>query len=209
MIVSILNQKGGAGKTTISINLARAMALAGSRVLLIDSDPQGSARDWNMTANGELLNVVGLDRPSLDKDIKAVTHDYDWVFIDGAPNLSNMAISAIKASDIVLVPIQPSPLDLWATELSVNLINERISFTDGKLKAALVVSRQIPNTVLGKEMREILNEFELPVFNAGTFQRVIYSTTLARGTTVMDAGGNNEASKEIKAIANELKELAK
>lgn len=206
MIVSVLNQKGGAGKTTISINLARAMALAGDSVLLVDSDPQGSARDWNTMADGQLLNVIGIDRPTIDKDIRSVVHNYDWIFIDGAPCLSNMAIASIKASDIILVPIQPSPYDLWASEDLINLIIDRINMTDGKIKAAFVVSRQIPNTLLGKEIRGILEAYNLPVFLSGTSQRVIYSTSAAKGSTVLDEG-DNEASKEIMAIANELKGL--
>ncbi len=66
MIISILNQKGGAGKTTISVNLARGLKQDGGSVLLVDSDPQGSARDWHAAGNGELITVIGLDRPTLD-----------------------------------------------------------------------------------------------------------------------------------------------
>jgi len=70
MIVAILNQKGGSGKTTISVNLARALQKENQKILLVDSDPQGSTRDWHEAGNGNLLNVVGIDRPTLDKDIK-------------------------------------------------------------------------------------------------------------------------------------------
>lgn len=206
MIVSILNQKGGAGKTTISINLARAMALTNDKVLLVDSDPQGSARDWNLASDGQLLNVVGLDRPTLDKDIRAVVHSYDWVFIDGAPCLSNMAVSAIRCSDVVLIPIQPSPYDLWATEDLVNLVHDRINMTEGKLKAAFIVSRQIPNTIIGKELRDLLKEYKLPVFDSGTSQRVIYSTSAAQGSTVLDQR-DNDACREVMNIAAELRAL--
>lgn len=207
MIVSVLNQKGGAGKTTISINLARAMSLLGAgKVLLVDSDQQGSARDWNINADGELLNVIGLDRPTIDKDIRSIAHTYDWIFIDGAPCLSNMVVSSIKCSDVVLIPVQPSPYDLWATEDLVSLIKERIEMTDGKLKAAFVISRQIPNTLIGKEIRGILEAYELPVFNNGTSQRVAYATTAANGSTVVD-GAENEAAKEIMAIAKELRDF--
>ena len=208
MIVSILNQKGGAGKTTISINLARAMVKLGESVLLVDSDPQGSARDWNTTADGQLLNLIGIDRPTIDKDVKTHVRHYDWIFIDGAPSLSNMAIASIKAADLVLIPIQPSPYDIWASEDLINLVHDRINMTEGKLKAAFVVSRQIPNTLLGKEIRGILEEYKLPVFTNGTYQRVIYSTSAAKGSTVLDEG-ENDAAREVMAIANELRELVR
>lgn len=208
MIVSVLNQKGGVGKTTISISLARAMTLLGAgKVLLVDSDPQGSARDWHTTADGQLLNVIALDRPTLDKDIRAVSQDYDWIFIDGAPSLSNMLISSIKCSDVVLIPVQPSPYDLWATEDLVTLLHDRISMTDGKLKAAFVISRKIPNTLIGKEIRGILEEYKLPVFENGTSQRVVYVNSAADGSTVVDIG-DNDAAKEIMAMAKELREFA-
>src|SRR5262245_39300003 len=96
--IAILNQKGGAGKTTISVNLSHALKMNNEKVLLVDSDPQGSARDWHAAGNGELLQVVGIDRPTLDKDIKAVSYGYDWIIIDGAPQLSNMAVAAIKCA---------------------------------------------------------------------------------------------------------------
>ncbi len=213
MIVSILNQKGGAGKTTIAINLARAIQETGhdgtfDSVILVDSDPQGSARDWNTTANGELLNVIGIDRPTIDKDVRAVCHTYDWVFIDGAPCLSNMAVSSIKCSDVILIPVQPSPYDLWATEDLISLVKDRIAMTDGHLKAAFVISRKIPNTIIGSEIRGILEGYGLPVFEHGTTQRVIYATSAANGSTVIDES-QNDASKEIMNLANELRSFCK
>jgi chromosome partitioning protein len=207
MIIAILNQKGGAGKTTISVNLAMALQQSGQKVLLVDSDPQGSARDWHAAGNGNLLTVIGLDRPTLDKDIKAL-NGYNKILIDGAPQLAEMAVSAIKCADIVLIPVQPSPYDIWAAEDLVEVIKTRQQVTNGKPKAAFVISRQITNTNLGKEVRDALNGYELPVFQAGTFQRIIYAKTAATGNTVLDAEPNSEAAIEIKQIAKELEEFA-
>jgi chromosome partitioning protein len=207
MIVSVLNQKGGAGKTTISVNLARALQKDNTKVLLVDSDPQGSARDWHAAGDGEFLTVVGLDRPTLTKDISAIDTSYNWVIIDGAPQLADMAVAAIKCSDIVLIPVQPSPYDIWATEDLVDVIKARQEVTDGKPKAAFVISRQITNTNIGKEVREVLINYGLPVFKNGTFQRVIYAQTATNGSTVLDADPNGEASKEISQIVEELKEF--
>lgn len=204
IIVAILNQKGGVGKTTTSTNLARALQLLGNKVLLVDSDPAGNARDWHAASNGELLPVVGLDRPTLDKDIKAISKGYDWAIIDGAAVLEQMAISAIKCADIVLIPVQPSPYDVWATESLVNVIKARQEVANGKPKAAFIISRQIAKTTLGKEIKEVLQGFGLPVFNNGTFQRIIYAKTPVTGSTVLDDEPNSDAAKEIRAIAKEL-----
>ena len=206
-IIAVLNQKGGAGKTTLSTNLARALQLDGDKVLLIDSDPQGSARDWNAAGNGELLPVVGLDRPTLAKDIQAIQDNQDWLIIDGAPQIAELAVAAIKCADMILIPVQPSPYDVWACEDLVDIIKTRQEVTNGKPKAAFIISRVIKNTQLSKEIGEALEGYGLPVFKNFTSQRVIYPKSAATGSTVLDAEGATDAAAEIRAIAQELKEF--
>ena len=206
-IIAVLNQKGGAGKTTLSTNLARALQLAGDKVLLVDSDPQGSARDWNAAGNGDLLPVVGLDRSTLAKDIQAIQANQDWLIIDGAPQIAELAIAAIKCADVILIPVQPSPYDVWACEDLVEIIKTRQDITNGKPKAAFVISRVIKNTQLSKEIGEALEGYGLPVFTHFTSQRDIYPKTAATGSTVLDAEPSGEAAAEIRAIAQELKEF--
>jgi chromosome partitioning protein len=207
MIVAILNQKGGSGKTTVSTNLARAIQKYGEEVILIDSDPQGSARDWRAASDGSLITVLGIDRPTIEKDIKAI-HGYKWIIIDGAPQLAEMAVSAIKCADIVLIPVQPSPYDIWASADLVDVLKARQQITDGKPKAAFLISRQITNTILGNEVRDALEGYGLPVFQSGTFQRVIYAKSAATGSTVIDSEPNGEAASEINKIFQELKEFS-
>ena len=114
-VIAVLNQKGGSGKTTIATHLARALQLDGADVLLVDSDPQGSARDWSAVREDQPLTVVGIDRPTIDRDVKNVARKVDFVVIDGAPQAADLAVSAIKAADFVLITVQPSPYDIWAT----------------------------------------------------------------------------------------------
>jgi len=127
MIVGVLNQKGGVGKTTLSVNLAASLARTGANVLLIDADPQGSALDWAAARNDEpLFSVVGFPRPTLHKDITKLGQGYDHIIIDGPPRVTDLARSAIMASDVVLIPVQPSPYDIWAADEVVKLIEESI-----------------------------------------------------------------------------------
>lgn len=207
-IIAVLNQKGGSGKTTIATNLARALQMAGQSVLLIDSDPQGSARDWHAASEGAYLSVIGLDRPTLDKDIKAITGQHQWLIIDGAPQIENIAIAAIKCADVILIPVQPSPYDIWACADLVEIIKARQQVTDGKPKAAFVISRLIKNTQVGREIREILEEYQLPVFNSVTTQRVVYVSSASSGQSVLDAEAKGEAANEIRALMQEVMQLA-
>ena len=166
-IVAVLNQKGGSGKTTLAINLAHALQEDGETVLLVDADPQGSARDWHEASGGEVLDVVGLDRETLARDLKVVG-TYDWVLIDGAPQIAKLSAVAVKVADLVLIPVQPSPFDVWACADLVEMVDARREVTGGKPLAYFVVSRAIKNTKLSGEVAAALEDYGLPVFKSGT-----------------------------------------
>ena len=209
MIVSILNQKGGSGKTTIATNIARALQIGGSKVLLVDADPQGSARDWAVANEEQPVPVIALDRPQLLKnDIKMISEPYDWTVVDGAPQLQEMAASCISASDIILIPVQPSPYDIWACSDLVDTIKARQALTDnGQPKAFFVVSRMIQGTSLADDIVETLKDYELDSLKNMTVQRQIYAKSAVSGLSVMDAESGGKAADEIMAIVEELKSI--
>ncbi len=204
-VIAVLNQKGGSGKTTIATHLARALQLDGADVLLVDSDPQGSARDWAAVREDQPVAVVGIDRPTIERDIKHVARK-DFVVIDGAPQAADLAVSAIKAASFVLIPVQPSPYDIWATADLVELVKQRIEVTDGKLRAAFVVSRAIKGTRIGAEVADALAGYGLPILESRITQRVSYPGTAAAGTTVLDTEPNGDAASEVRALVAELKQ---
>lgn len=203
-VIAVLNQKGGSGKTTIATHLARALQLGGADVLLVDSDPQGSARDWAAVREDQPVAVVGIDRPTIERDIKHVARK-DFVVIDGAPQAADLAVSAIKAASFVLIPVQPSPYDIWATADLVELVKQRIEVTDGKLRAAFVVSRAIKGTRIGAEVADALAGYGLPILESRITQRVSYPGTAAAGTTVLDTEPTGDAASEVRALVAELK----
>ena len=131
MIIGVLNQKGGCGKSTIAVNMAAVYAQQGLRVLLVDADPQGSAMAWS-AARGlpPLFPVIGGAKPTLHKDMPELSRDYHVVVIDGAPRVNELGRSAIMASDMVLIPIQPSPYDVWASAEIVQLVREAQQFKE-------------------------------------------------------------------------------
>jgi len=205
-VIAVLNQKGGSGKTTIATHLARALQMDGADVLLVDSDPQGSARDWSAAREDQPLTVVGIDRPTIDRDVKNVARKVDFVVIDGAPQAADLAVSAIKAADFILIPVQPSPYDIWATSDLVELVKQRIEITDGKLQAAFVVSRAIKGTRISGEVAEALAGYGLPILDTRITQRVSYPGTAAVGMTVLEAEPEGDAAAEIRALAIEIKQ---
>ncbi|MEG9250220.1 ParA family partition ATPase [Arthrobacter sp. Soc17.1.1.1] len=205
-VIAVLNQKGGAGKTTLATHLARGLQLSGQSTLLVDSDPQGSARDWAAVREDHPLTVLGIDRPTIDKDIKALAK-VDYVVIDGAPQAADLAVSAVKAADVILIPVQPSPYDIWATSDLVDLVKRRIEITDGKLRAAFVVSRAIAGTNIGKDIAQVLEGYELPVLTSRIHQRVDYPGTAATGSTVLEMYPKSEAAKEVLELIAEVEQF--
>lgn len=200
MIISVLNQKGGVGKTTIAVNIARCFARNGLRTLLVDSDSQGSAQKWHERSGGELIDMTCLAMTTLEKDVQKYIPHYDRIIIDGIPRISPLTMCAIVTSDMVLIPVQPSPYDIWATEDLVRSVKDRIVITENKLKAAFIISRRIVGTNLGRQVNEELEKMELPILD-GTTQRVAYATSVNQGLTVLDGEYyGTEACKEIEEI---------
>jgi chromosome partitioning protein len=172
MIIGLLNQKGGVGKTTLSVCIAASLTRTGARVLLIDADPQGSALDWAAAREGEpLFSVVGLPRASIHKEITQLGYGYDHIIIDGPPRVTDLARSAIMASDLVLIPVQPSPYDIWAADEVVKLIDEARVFKPS-IKAAFLVNRKIANTAIGRDVGEALSSYPLRLLGDSLYMRL-------------------------------------
>ena len=202
-IISILNPKGGSGKTTISTNLARALHERGHRVLIVDSDPQGSARDWHAVDEKNPIPLVALDRANNVKSLPDVASAYDFVVVDGAAKLEDMIAASIKVADFVLIPVTPSPYDLCAASDLVEFIKARQEGTDGKPAARFIISRAIAGTRLGDEIVKALEEQGLGVFATHITQRQVYPQTASEGGTVFDSK-NADALAEMNALTDEI-----
>ena len=204
MVISVLNQKGGVGKTTLAVHLAMALAKRNERVLLLDADVQGSALDWSASReNAAPFSVLGLPKATLHREAPKFLRDYQHIVIDGPPRVYDVARSAILASDFVLIPIQPSPYEIWAARDIVDLIGEASTFNE-KLQSAFVINRKIVNTAIGRDVIEALGTYDLPVLVSEICQRVAFAESAANGSTVIEDAPGSLAASEIEALATEL-----
>lgn len=202
--VGILHGKGGVGKSTIAVNLSRSLQLRDYEPVVIDCDAQGTAQSWKASRGDEteLPAVFGVSKASaLEADVRRLSDSFDTAIVDGGAHLDKIHATIIKISDLVLIPVQPSPTDIWPTEQIVELIKGRQEVTGGP-QAAFVVSRRKAGTKLGENVRDVLSRFELPVWD-GTCDRVVYAEAMGRGKSVVEMN-DSKAAGEIESITDNV-----
>ncbi len=215
MRIGVHNQKGGAGKTTIAMAIAAASALSGKTTLLVDADPQGTVSAWQ-EARGRLglgpvdhLMIEHHPTPNLHTwlpDVMKRTGAAVAV-IDGAPRADEaISRSIVAASDRILIPVQPSLADLWAARPIIQLIQEARG-QGLTAKAAFVISRIKPGTILGREFAEVIRDQGLPVLKAGTVDRVAYAAALSAAQTIFEYEPSGKAAQEATALLAAVKEM--
>lgn len=206
MIISVVNQKGGVGKTTAAVNIARGLSDGPGRSLLIDTDPQGSVLQWHSLGRNPHFDVIHHPSPIRPAEVKSLTTGYKHVVLDTPPAIGEIIRSCLLVSDLAIVPVGPSPLDIWSSQETVAILKEMAGVRPN-LTPRLLICRKIPRTRIGREARDALEVYGLRAFQTELFQRVAYVEAMISGLTVLDFAPGSEAADEIRHLCLEIVKL--
>ncbi len=203
MIISFVNQKGGVGKTTTAINLAASLKRRNKELLFIDADPQGSATRWHAVEGNNAFEVMHHPDPIRKEDIEVLSQNYDYVVIDAPPAISEITKSILAVTELSIIPLSPSSLDIWSCKGTLEMIEEsRPQNPDMDVK--LLINRKIPGTRVGREARASLDIFDMDVLDSELCQRVAFIDAMTSGVSVMQYAPGSKAADEVEQLCDEI-----
>ncbi len=205
--ITIAQQKGGAGKTTIAAQLAVVLSRSGKRVGIIDIDPQGSLARWFEVRSAlveggtDTLTLIHASGWRLSTELEKLKRTSDVVLIDSPPHAETDVRIAVRAADLILVPIQPSPMDLWATQATLDQAKKEST------PVMMVFNRTPTRGKLVDAVRRKITEMDVPVAQSILGNRVAFAASMMEGKGVVESHARHSAAKEIRALAEEISAL--
>ena len=186
-VIALVGNKGGAGKTTLTVNLAVGLGRS-SRVAILDTDPQGSSAQWRTMADDKTVPPVVSASDHLVGQVRDLAEHYDYLVVDCPPYVqAPQTLSILQLSDVALIPVQPSPLDLWAS-IHIEKAVSQARTSNPALRALLVINQLEPRTTLSQLMREALAEIKVPVADTSIRRRAVYRASAVEGRSVYAMG---------------------
>ncbi|MDR9437453.1 MAG: ParA family partition ATPase [Thiohalophilus sp.] len=201
-VIALVGNKGGAGKTTLSINLAVALAEQ-SDTVLVDADPQGSSVQWKVIGDSRLPVVVA--EGALGEAIATMARQHEHVVVDCPPSVqAPQTHEALQGCDVALIPVQPSPVDLWAT-VHIEQAIQQARIVNPQLAAWLIINQLEPRTMLSRLVREAVAEIDIPVAETPIRRRAIYRSSVLEGKSIYDMGRRgSDAATELNQLIQEV-----
>ena len=203
MVIAIVSAKGGTGKSTITLNLAGAFLKIKRKVLIVDTDPQGSITQWAAIRKQEEPDILSVSARGFDKKSKKLAKRYEIILIDTPPTFKKSMRSVIHAADRLIIPVSPGLADYWSTEQLLDFYRaekeKRLN-----LDARLLISRIDRRTRLGRDFRFFLERLSIPIFMTEIPQRVIYSESWHEGLTVDRLQPNGSGTKDFRLLVKEI-----
>jgi chromosome partitioning protein len=202
MIISFVNQKGGVGKTTTAVNLGSRLIRKNYTVILLDLDPQGTAARWHAVEGNLAFDVIHQPTHLVPSDLEKLSDVYDFVIVDSPPIIDGITWKILAASNMAIIPVSPSSLDLWACTDTLKMVKDVQQHSN--LEAKFLINRKIPGTRAGREIRQALATFNTHIFSTELCQRESYVDALKYGVSVMQYAPGSKAAVEVELFCDEL-----
>ena len=209
MIIAVVSQKGGTGKTTVATNLAACYAAQGREVMLVDADPQHSALDWKADRPSMLPQVHALHLPekNLFQEVQHLCQTYDLMLIDGGGRITATARAAVAAADFLILPTLPSKFDLLSTEDFIQTVIHEVQTYKPVVAGGIVLNQLQAGTAIAKAASEHLETLGYPVFTTHLHLYVAYREAAATGQSVLEYDRHSKAAAEFAAFFAEVLEV--
>lgn len=209
VIVAVAGQKGGAGKTTVAVNIAAEGIARGLRVLLVDADPQGSARTWAAVGEegGFPVPTLVAGDASMHTTLPMRAKGFDLVVVDTPPRAGDVQRAAIIVANVTVIPCGPSGVDAWALATTADVLAEARAVKP-KLRAAVVITKQRPRTLVGRNAREVCEGAGFQVLRTELTDRVAYIEAMNAGRGIGVYAPRDPGAEEVRAMFDELITLA-
>ena len=199
-IISFLNPKGGSGKTTVTINVSSCLAASGKRVAVVDTDPQMSLTNWNRNEKARFDVYTA----SSEKDVYQVRKElseYDYVIIDGAGSLSVITSAAVMVSDLIIIPVTPSPLDFSASGSVVTVLEAQAY--NRPVEARFLITRKIEQAKMLSVLKDSIAQTGIKALKTAINQRQSYVKSVLEGDSVFETS-DGAAKGEIQILTREI-----
>jgi len=206
MVISVVNQKGGTGKTTVATNLAATFAGNDTDILLVDADPQQSSLDWQKDRPDKCphVSVVGLPFANLHKELGRIKKKYDLVIIDGGGRITANARAAVAVADFIIVPALASKPDAMSTQSFFHEVIEEVAAIKGKVAGAILFTMLKSGTIFNLLGQKQIKDLGFPVFDTLIYNRITYQEAISQGKSVFEHKPKSIAAQEMQNLYDEL-----